>query len=64
MPTAAEVGEGEVPDLFGRHQPMLGFEDELELGHYFATEFQRWFEQFPAVGAQQHGEQQGNSGSR
>jgi hypothetical protein len=40
------------PDLFARQPPLFdksppGFEDELELGHYFATEFQRWFGQFP-----------------
>jgi hypothetical protein len=53
-PAVPVCGVGDLaPDVFAR-QPMLfeqsppGFEDELELGHYFATEFQRWFEQFPA----------------
>ncbi len=53
-PSIPVSGDGGVaPDLFAR-QPIFfeeshpGFEDELELGHYFATEFQRWFEQFPA----------------
>jgi hypothetical protein len=47
------AGDGELSaDLLAQQPPLFdksppGFEDELELGHYFATEFQRWFGQFP-----------------
>lgn len=47
-------GSGDMHSQLFAQQPMLfeksptGFEDELELGHYFATEFQRWFDQFPS----------------
>jgi hypothetical protein len=55
-PSVTDLGSGGMPAELFAQQPMLfekspaGFEDELELGHYFATEFQRWFDQFP----QQH----------
>lgn len=45
--TAIEMQADLLPGLPPLEGPGLGFEDELELGNFFTSEFQRWFERFP-----------------
>lgn len=35
------------PEMPAFDPSAAGLEDELELSHFFAPEFQRWFERFP-----------------